>query len=239
MAIVVFVSVLAALVSAKPGLAAKDRPHISNVSVYVLGGHIVSDLRSDRLFSSEIVGTVQSGLPAVVELLFSLTSRENETVKRGVYSYELQYDVWDDIYTIVGLDSTTSFRTFAKMGGAIERLRRVRIVPLKGVDPAAEYSVHFSIAVHPLRGTEKSRIEGWVGETVRGQQGETWHEQVLNLNDLVRRFFSREDEPSNRSDWYRTEFFSPRSLPVADAGNKEPRDAGDPGANSAKKAKKE
>lgn len=201
------------------GAAAGDRPVISSATVYVSGGKVVSDLRCGGLFSEQIAGTVQSGLPAVVELLYSLASRKDETVKRGIHSYELRYDVWEDVYTIKVSDSVTSYDTFDKMGGAVEALKRVAIVPLNHIDVSSEYTIQFSVSVHPLQGTEQRKIEGWVSETVRGRAGGSWREQVLNLNELVHRFFSREKGTSNHSEWYRTEFFSPRSLPVVSSGN--------------------
>jgi hypothetical protein len=194
--------------------------------VYVSGGQVVSDLRCGGLFSEQIAGTVKSGLPAVVELLYSLATRKDENIKRGIHSYELRYDVWEDVYTVKGPDSVTSYDTFEKMGGAIEALRRVSIVPLRHIDASSEYSLQLSVAVHPLRGTEQRKIEGWVSETVRGRTGGTWREQVLNLNELVHRFFSREKGTSNRSEWYRTEFFSPRLLPVVSRGSDRQDDTG-------------
>ena len=73
----------------------------------------------------------------------------------------------------------------------------------------------FSIAVHPLRGTEKEKLEGWVGEAVAGRESGAWHEQVLNLNELIKRFFSRGKETSKHSDWFHTGLFSPADLPGA------------------------
>lgn len=196
-----------------PGHAVGERPVISGAKVYVYDGNIVSDLLCGGLFSEEIVGTVQSGLPAVVELLYSLTTRENKTVKRGIHSYELRYDVWEDVYAVKHPDSTTAYDTFEQMGRAIEALRRVSIIPLQSINLSSEYSIQFSIAVHPLRGIEKKEIEGWVGETVGGRTEGSWHEQVLNLNELIHRFFSRGKETSKRSEWYRTGLFSPGRLP--------------------------
>jgi hypothetical protein len=195
------------------GLAAGERPEVSGADVYVAGGIIMSDLRCGGLFSEEIIGTVQSGLPAVVELLYVVTNRDDKTVKRGIHSYELYYDVWEDVYSIGRSDSSSCYSSFEAMSGAVEALRGVSIIRLQRLDTGAEYSISFSIAVHPLRGTEREKLEGWVGDTVGGRESGAWHEQVLNLNELIKRFFSRGKETSKRSEWFRTGFFSPRDLP--------------------------
>jgi hypothetical protein len=192
-----------------------DRPVILRADVSVANGLIVSDLTSDNLFSEQVIGTVESGLPAVVELLYTLVTRENKTVNRGLHAFELRYDVWEDFYSIVGMDSTVRFPTFKHMAAAIEHLREIAIVPISIVDPNIEYAVEFSIAVHPLQGREK-QIVGWVGENVRDGTDETWREQVLNLNDLIERFFASGKSALDRSEWYRTGFFNPGRLPVDD-----------------------
>ena len=111
------------------GFAAGDRPVITGARLRVYGGEIVGDISCRGLFPEEIVGTVKSGLPAVVELFYSVNNSDNKTVKRGVHSFELRYDVWEDVYSIGFSDSTTFYSTFEKMGGAIEALERVNIIP--------------------------------------------------------------------------------------------------------------
>ena len=195
--------------------AADERPTIVDAQVYVSGGRIVCDVRCDGLLSERIAGTVKSGLPAVIELLYSVEAHGGKVVSKGIHSYELLYDVWDDIYSIRSGDSTVIFEDFDAMGRSIERLQRVPIVSVEAADTLREYSVSLTVAVHPLRGSETQRVEGLVSDAVGARSHDSWREQVLNINDLISRFFSRDKGTSNRSDVYRTQYFSPRSLPGA------------------------
>jgi hypothetical protein len=198
------------------GIAAADeRPIILDAEVYVSGDRIVCDVGCDGLLSERIAGTVRSGLPAVIELVYSMEARGGKVVSNGVHSYELLYDVWDDIYSIRSGDSTVIFEDFDAMGGAIERLQRVPIVSVEAADTLREYSVSLTVAVHPLKGSETQRVEGLVSDAVGARSHDSWREQVLNINDLISRFFSRDKGTSNRSDVYRTQHFTPRSLPGA------------------------
>ncbi|UCG51863.1 MAG: hypothetical protein JSW58_17135 [Candidatus Latescibacterota bacterium] len=194
-----------------------ERPAILDAKVFVADGLIVSDLTSRGLFSDQIIGTVQSGLPAVVELLYTLVSHDNKTVNRGLHAYELRYDVWEDFYSVTGADSTRQYASFKQMASAIEHLRKIAIVPVSTVNLNHQYAIRFSIAVHPLRGKEKRQMIGWVGENVRGGTEESWREQVLNLNELIEHFFAREKDSADRSEWYRTSFFNPGRLPSVEA----------------------
>ena len=91
------------LAGSASGLAASEpRPAILGVQLYVQDGMLAGNIRSDGLFSDRIAGTVQSGLPAIVELFYSLETPDNKSVKRGMRSFELRYDVWDDLYSMAG-----------------------------------------------------------------------------------------------------------------------------------------
>jgi hypothetical protein len=199
------------LVRAAPAVG-EERPHVSGARIYVSGNMLMGDLRAGGLFSEEIAGTVHSGLPAVVELLFSLDARSQEAVNRGILAYELRYDVWEDHYMIKDVDSTFVFATFDAMSRAIENLQHIAIAPVTMLDQNDTYSIRFSVTVHPLRGREQRRIVGWFGDAVRGQENSA-KSQMLNLNDLIEHFFAREKGVSNRSKWFRTDAFKPGLLP--------------------------
>ncbi len=193
-------------------LRAQDRPVITRADVYVSGPLIVTDLKCSGLFSEQIVNTVESGLPAVVELLYALLNEKEKTVRKGMHSYHLQYDVWEDRYTLDRGDSTQVFYTFRDMGDAVESLRHITIVALDDIDVNARYLVEFSITVHPLQGAEQEQMVGWVDDTVRRNEGDSWREHVLNINDLIHQFLKRDKIPSNQSKWFRAKPFQPKAL---------------------------
>jgi len=205
-----FALLLAAWVNV-PARAA-ERPAITRASVYVSGDVIAGDLDCADLFSEEVVGTVESGLPAVVELLYQIVDRKGKRVRGGLYTLELRYDVWDDIYTLDRGDTVRSFDSFGAMGAAVERLRGVPVAPLADVASDGEYAVEFAIAVHPLRGSEETEMVGWVDEQVAGSASRGWRERLLNVNDLITRFFSHDKDTTSRSEWHRTAYFSPSNL---------------------------
>jgi hypothetical protein len=195
------------------GAVADERPVVSEASPYVSNGVVVCDVRCGGLFSEQIVGTVKSGLPAVVELLYSYETRDGDVVGSGIHSFELRYDVWEDVYSVVAGDSTTTFGGFEAMRAAIERLHDVSIVREDALEGSTEYAVMITVAVHPLTGSERRRLEGFVEESVGARSHDSWREQVLNINDLISRFFSRDKGTSNRSDVFRTDYFARGELP--------------------------
>jgi len=207
------------------GAAANDRPVVSGVSPYVSGGLLVCDVRCGGLLSERIVGTVKSGLPAVVELIYAFETSGGKTVGGGVHSFELRYDVWEDVYSITAGDSSETFAGpagFDDLSAAIEHLHGVAIVPMDLLDASLEYTLLVTVAVHPLTGTQKRRVEGFVEESMAARSHQSWREQLLSINELINRFFARDKGASNRSDVFRTSHFAPGELP----GSRVPVDGG-------------
>jgi len=191
---------------------AAERPAITRAAVYVAGEVLVGDLDCADVFSEEVVGTVESGLPAVVEVLYELVGPGGKRMRRGLHSIELRYDVWDDVYSLDRGDTVLSFDSFVGMSSAVEHLRGVAVVPLRDLEGEAEYTVAFAIAVHPLRGSEEEEIAGWVDEQVAGSSSRSWRERLLNVNDLIARFFSHDKDTTSRSEWLHTASFRPSRL---------------------------
>jgi len=204
----------------RPAYAKDPHPDISQVSIGVDQGYITGDVASSGLFSERITGTVQSGLPAVVDLFYYLSGLDGSVVGENVLSFSLRYNVWDDIYAIEAPDTTLTFSIFAEMQQAIEHLHRLKLVSLDSLDSDRSYRVHMRIMINPLRGTDREKIAGWVSENMRTSEDDSWHGQVLNLNELISHFFSRERGVVNQSPWYKTDFIKPDSLRQPDREGK-------------------
>ena len=101
------------------------RPVIADAQVYVVGTRVVTDIRVEDLFSERIAGTVQSGLPALVELLYRLFEGKSSVVHQGLVAYELRYDVWEDRYVVTDVDSMVFYPTFETMKDAMQNIRGV------------------------------------------------------------------------------------------------------------------
>lgn len=196
--------------------AERARPAIARISLSNDRGHVAAEITTAGLFSERIVGTVQSGLPAVVDLFCIFSAPGGETARENVLSFTLRCDVWENTYLIEGPDTTITYFTFAAMRSAIEHMRGVGLDPSGSLDPGRSYRLRMSVMISPLRGVDRDRIAGWVSENMRSSADDSWREQVLNLNDLISHFFSRGRGDVNRSEWYESGFFKPGALPAGD-----------------------
>ena len=194
----------------------EERPAVKRVDLYVQNGQLTGDVTSTGLFSEQIVGTVQSGLPAVFELFYALTESGKGPVLEGVRAFSLKYDVWDDVYSVTARDSTTRLPSFEALRAIVEHMKGVTLAPADRMLPNHLYFLQMSVAVNPLQGTDKRRVAGWVRENVRSGRESPWHEQLLNLNELIAHFFSKDSDSARRSEWFRSALFRPELLPSHD-----------------------
>jgi len=155
---------------------------------------------------------VQSGLPAVVDFFYLLMESGGGTVLEGVQSYSLEYDVWDDEYSVTGNGAVTPLPTLDAMRSMIEQMRNMSLVPADRMLMDHAYSVRMSVAVNPLQGTDKRKMAGWIRENVNSSREDYWHEQVLNVNELISHFLSREEGSARISEWFDSPLFRPEQL---------------------------
>jgi hypothetical protein len=203
--------VLAGTVAASA--ASDSRPAILAAELYVLDGMLAGDIHCEGLFPERIAGTVQSGLPAIVELFYSLETPDNKSIRRGMRSYKLHYDVWDDLYSVAGPDTVVLHPSFESLSQAVQHFRSIRLFPIDVMAGEKRYTLRLGIAVNPLQGSDRRKMSGWLDSNVRGGTDQSWKEQMLNLNDLIQHFFSHRQDGSYQSEWYRTDFFNPGILP--------------------------
>lgn len=185
-------------------------PRIEHVRLYTDGALLLCDVRASGLIGEREEGTVRSGLPAVVELFYHLRSKGYGEA-RGVRSWSLRYDVWEDEWSVSGPDTTVMLSSFEEMERMASRLERVSILPLSRIASGGEFTVRFRIAVNPLSGSEGGRIDSWIEESV-GESG-SWREQVLSVSDLIGHFFSGGEDAASTSGWYESEPVDPGRLP--------------------------
>ena len=201
--------------AASPARAGDDaRPAVLQLELYHHNGELMADITSQSLFSERIVGTVQSGLPAIVEAFYILVESGGTTVERGMHSYSLEYDIWDDVYSVTGQDSTVPLPSLEAMRTAVEHMNGVKIAPLARMHAGRSYYVQVSIAVSPLQGSDRGEMTGWISENVRSTGETSWHEHVLDVNDLITHFFSREKDPQQVTGWFRSPAFKRETLPT-------------------------
>lgn len=192
--------------------AEEPHPTIESLRLSVENNYLSADVTSSGLFSERITGTIQSGLPAVVDLFYYLSTLDGGALAENVFSLSLSYDVWEDIYTIDTGDTAVSYTSLAHVKQAVQTLHHLELVSLDSIDPGRSYRVHMSIMINPLRGADRDQIAGWVRENVWAGDDDSWHRQVLNLNELISHFFSKEGGVVNQSGWYKSDIIKPDSL---------------------------
>ncbi len=210
--ILLMIIVLQACICSSPTRGG-ERPSVREVRLYNPGGRLAVEIEIEGIFSPRILGTVRSGLPAVVELFYHISQVEGKNTASGIRSFSLNYDVWEDVYSLAGEDTTFCFNSLEGLRRAAENLRIDSLLTAGRYSLKDSYRLKVGISVNPLRGTDKRKIDSWVRENVRSGEEGSWREHVLNLNELISHFFSSSDNDSGKSEWYSVPPFKPEQLP--------------------------
>jgi len=76
------------------------------------------------------------------------------------------------------------------------------------------------ISVNPLQGRGSGGIDSWIDEDIRSDTEGSWREQVLNINDMISFFFSKDKDQTGRSEWFHTGYFRRDEFPLMTKGKK-------------------
>jgi len=190
-----------------------QQPSILSVKLYIKNGYLTGDIFSTGLFSDRITGTIQSGLPAVVKLDYRLIDIRTYTIFEGEISWKLQYDLWDNIYSVSDGDTTSILNSFESMKHLMENLRAVSLLPARKMIKGRPYKLALRISVSPFRMDKSAKeISSGIEENLRSYDEGSRREKVLDLNSLVSLFLKRKKGMVDASGWYRSKIFSPEKL---------------------------
>jgi len=188
-------------------------PSITKVKLYIEEEHLTGEISSTGLFSEKIVGTIQSGLPAVVKLDYKLVEIRNYTKIEGEISWSLQYDLWDDRYLVSSGDTITILDSFESMKHMMENLKAVSFFPIRRMLRGRSYYLALRISVNPFRKNKAAaEISDKVGESIRSNDENSRREKLLNINSMVSWFLKRRKGKAGISGWYRSAVFNPENL---------------------------
>lgn|GEM_PF-2048217 len=187
------------------------RPRVTGIDLFVKGGFLRGTLHVANVFTDEVQGTLESGLPAVIDLSLHLRETRGQKSHNLTRRITLTHDVWTNVYTLARGDTVLTFPSFDALRHSIERLESLPLARIARLDIDRQYVVELTVAVHPLAGSDDD-LTGWVDEKVLGQSSRGWRERVLNVGDLVHQFFSHDSDSAFLSATYRTPPFVPATL---------------------------
>lgn len=206
---------LALLALAWPASAREQNARVEQVRLLRGERGIVCDLLLTDLFTPPIESTLRSGLPVVIDVAVELRPAAGGVTGR-LFRSELNYDVWEDRYSLIRAGQERVFADFEALREACERYRRQSLGLAEAPAVGQGFRLRLRVAVNPLGGAERRRMERWLARTVSDPGDPASRELRLDLGALIGSFFGGGGEEEG---WGVERSFGPfliEELPPAD-----------------------
>jgi hypothetical protein len=179
---------LAGLALAKPAGAA---PMLSILNIYGKDDDLTIDFYLKNAIDRDIIQSMKDGVPALLSYQVDVwLDRDNwydKLVKSVRYSYRMQYDNWDTVYTVTSIHE--DYREDITAGDIAELIHvvcnqlRMRPCKLSDLSPQSRYYIAITAEVQPLSAERVREIDNWLG-------GEDADESSGGMLDFVIGIFS-------------------------------------------------
>ncbi|MFQ5866069.1 MAG: DUF4390 domain-containing protein [bacterium] len=174
-------------------------------------GHLTVSAVFQNLFSPKIVGTIQSGLPSIVEIEIRLlqTGKSNVVSKRMTRS--ISYNIWEERYSIQSEDTTQFCYELEKAKSLSSHLDQVALIQRSLLDAAAQYLIQMRVGIIPISSRQGARVTDWLLDPNQTEEDLASEDRSsgfkLNLSNLISFFIGGKKRSQYSSDWYSSNTF--------------------------------
>jgi hypothetical protein len=179
---------------------------------------LVVSAQCKNLFSRKSMSTLQSGLPAVVQIdigllkaeraktLFSGEEGNFRTVRTVRVVRSITYNIWDERYAIREGDDTAIYSDFASAEREVGRLGEEWLAEAGQLKAESTYGVRLRAQIIPISAEQGDKIADWLrnphkmGEELADDSGESGFQ--LNVSRLISSFWEKGKRARNQSAWY-------------------------------------
>lgn len=172
-----------AALAAANALGVDQTARVERVEFSRAAGELVADIELAALLSPPVENTLKSGLPVVVDLAIELRPAEGRAAGRLVRS-TLSYDVWEDRYQLERGGARADYSDLAALRAAAARYEALPLAALSALG-AGSFTLSLRVAVDPLGGAERERMEKWLARTVSDPADPSARELRLDLGALL------------------------------------------------------
>ncbi len=202
---------LIALLSGPLAFAQSDDIWVERIAPVLQDSVLAVSVEVKNLFSPRITGTIQSGLPSIIQIEIRLEDDGGQEVAYKFISRQISYDIWEERYTVDGGDTVLVFSEFDSVMAFGRRLDLEALTPVAELDARQTYVVQVRAGIVPISTRQAERVSDWLldpnqtEERIASEQRSSGFE--LNLNKLVSFFVNRNSKPDFASSWFSSRKF--------------------------------
>lgn len=201
-ALITFVSLPSGDISAQ----ARGEIRVENIKPQLSGDSLTVSAEFKNLFSKKIIGTIQSGLPSIIEIQIKLLEEGKKQVVRKVMSKRIQFDIWEERYSISDKDSTEIYLDFEQVKQAGSRLQNELLGSRNLLIRNKDYTIEIQVGIVPISAGQANKVSNWLENPNQTEEAVAADNRAsgfrLNVNKLVSFFVSNKKGSQFRSRWY-------------------------------------
>jgi hypothetical protein len=185
--------------------ATAQTPRVISILAKPAADSLIVSVQLADVFSTQIVNTIRSGLPAVIRFDFRLLEAPDRELQQMTHSLRLLYDLWSDRYRLQLEQRERIAPTFAEMEKLCTQIDTLKLLPRRRLVPQKTYQLRLQVAVIPISARQDQQLRDWLEvagdaeESAPGEDGAAGFR--LNLNKLFSFLSGKKENPFGASEW--------------------------------------
>ncbi|HEX9653960.1 MAG TPA: DUF4390 domain-containing protein [bacterium] len=184
---------------------AGDAIRVERITPRLVNNSLTVSANFVNLFSAKIVGTIQSGLPSIIQIEVRLKENDARQVAQRQLVRSISFNVWDNRYTIRD-DSTRFLSDLEEVKNVSSRLEGVVIVTAAELRTSASYQLQVRVAIVPISSSQGKKVTDWLLDPNQTEETLASDDRAggfkLNLSNLLSFFVGDKKQSQYSSDWH-------------------------------------
>ena len=183
---------------------------ITDIRLAVRQHMLVLNFTIHNLLNDRVSGTIQSGLPAILEYQVQILNRKRKKLYEKRFHARILYHLWDERYTVQTRDTTEVFTSFAELSRRLAQCRNLKLVDLAALKRHSGLRLRLRAGILPISGHQSRKLSGWLeaaqtGDDLTSEEADTGFK--INISRLVS-FFMGSKNGGKRffSNWHEFKF---------------------------------
>lgn len=184
---------------------------VDQIELSLTQGYLTVAAVFQNLFSPKIVGTIQSGLPSIIEIEIRLLQEDKKSIIRKRFTRTISYNIWEERYTINSEDSTRVLNEFNEVKKFGSQLENLSLITKNILNENVRYYVRIRVGIIPISTLQAEKVTDWLQDPNQSEEYLASDDRSsgfkLNINKLVSFFVGSKKRSKYSSKWYSSKSF--------------------------------
>lgn len=182
---------------------------VEQISPTLQGDSLIVSAHFVNIFSSKIVGTLQSGLPSLLQIELKVVESDGSLIVRKFITKTIEYNIWQNRYKLVENDGVRFFAEFEDVKEAGCSVTKEQLISKQRIIPEKSYLVLIRVGITPISESFAAKFSHWLLNPnrlglslVSGKSP-----SIFRFNRLTSFFVNQKGCPKYTSGWFSSKKF--------------------------------